>query len=50
MFHFNYLGSIQINNNNIQIEIDTKLKKDYSHYYGLPKLLNSKAISKNLKV
>ncbi|KAL4084248.1 hypothetical protein QTP88_028073 [Uroleucon formosanum] len=48
--HFNYLGSILTNDNNIKVEIDTRLKKGNNCYYGLGKVLSAKAVSKNLKV
>ncbi|KAL4096954.1 hypothetical protein QTP88_021820 [Uroleucon formosanum] len=48
--HFNYLGSILTNDNNIKVEIDTRLKKGNNCYYGLGKILSAKAVSKNLKV
>jgi len=48
--HFNYLGLILTNDNDIKVEIDTRLKKGNNCYYGLGKLLSSKAISNTLKV
>jgi hypothetical protein len=46
--HFNYLGLVLTNDNNIKVEIDTRLKKGNNCYYGLGKVLSAKAVSNNL--
>lgn len=46
--HFYYLGSILTNDNDIKVEIYTRLKKGNKCYDSLGKLLSAKDISKNL--
>jgi hypothetical protein len=48
--HFNYLGPILTNDNNIKLETDTKQKKGNNCYYRLGKILSARNVSKNLKV
>jgi hypothetical protein len=44
--HFNYLDSILTNDNNIKVEIDTRLKNGNNCYYRLGKILSAKVFFK----
>lgn len=48
--HFKYLGQILTQNNNLQMEISTRIQKGNKYFCGLGKILSSRAISVNLKI
>ena len=47
---FKYLGSLVINQNSIQEEINCRLKSGNSCYYSVRTLLSTRLLSKNLKI
>lgn len=48
--HFKYLGHLLTQNNDLKMEISTRIQKGNKSFFGLGKILSTRAISTNLKV
>jgi len=50
VMHFKYLGHLLTQENDLKIEISTRIQKDNKCLFGLGRILSSKVISTNLKI